>query len=98
MNKQKINDKDLDLSLLEGIFEKKELNELLGQWIARQINQCKIDRWAAWERNHQVDTTAFDLQIEKLREQRAIIETYLSGIEPTNNNKIAAQINVQLKA
>ena len=98
MNKQKIKSTDLDLSLLEGSFEKKELNQLLGQWISQQINQCKIDRWAAWERNHQVDTTAFDLQIEKLREQRTIIESYLSGIEPTSKDKISAQINVQLKA
>ena len=98
MNKQKIKSKVLDLSLLEGNFEKKELNQLLVHWISQQINQCKIDRWAAWERNHQVDTTAFDLQIEKLREQRTIIESYLSGIEPTSKDKIAAQINVQLKA
>jgi len=98
MNKQKIKSKVLDLSLLEGNFEKKELNQLLVQWISQQINQCKIDRWAAWERNHQVDTTAFDLQIEKLREQRTIIESYLSGIETTSKDKIAAQINVQLKA
>ncbi|MGA1340047.1 MAG: hypothetical protein ACO30S_01110 [Flavobacteriaceae bacterium] len=98
MNKQKINSKDLNLSLLEGDFEKNELYQLLGQWISQQINQFKIDRWAAWERNHRVDTTAFDLQIEKLREQRAIIETYLSGIQPTSHHKIAAQINVQLKA
>lgn len=98
MNKQKIKSKDLDLSLLEGNFEKNELYQMLDQWIAQQINQCKIDRWAAWERNHQVDTTAFDLHIEKLREQRTIIESYLSGIEPTSNHKIAAQINVQLKA
>jgi hypothetical protein len=98
MNKQKIKSKDLDLSLLEGNFDKNELYQMLDQWIAQQINQCKIDRWAAWERNHQVDTTAFDLHIEKLREQRTIIESYLSGIEPTSNHKIAAQINVQLKA
>lgn len=98
MNKQKIKSKVLDLSLLEGNFEKKELNQLLVQWISQQINQCKIDRWAAWERNHQVDTTAFDLQIEKLREQRTIIESYLSGIETTSKDKIAAQISVQLKA
>jgi len=98
MNKQKIKSKVLDLSLLEGNFGKKELNQLLVQWISQQINQCKIDRWAAWERNHQVDTTAFDLQIEKLREQRTIIESYLSGIETTSKDKIAAQINVQLKA
>lgn len=71
-------------------FSPKDTSSALINMIDEKINQCKLDHWIAWEKNHNVDRSETDRKIEALIAKK---EELLKVIETENYQNVKVILN-----
>ena len=86
--------KMMELKIQSNQNSNREITKLLIQLIDEQINELKIERWAAWEKNHLMDSSSYDQEIEKLTSKKKELLGFFQKAQPVKD--LTAHINLTL--